>query len=57
LFPGAQKGFLGGIFRIVGIAQEEIAQPEYRLLKRLHQRFPGSQVAVCGASKQRGFVQ
>jgi hypothetical protein len=46
MVPGAQKRFLGNIFRVVGVAEEQVRQPEHRLLVRQHQRFPGRRVAI-----------
>ena len=57
VIPGAQKGFLGEIFRVIGIAEEQIAKPKNRVLVRKHQRFPGRRVAICGVTDQRRFIQ
>jgi hypothetical protein len=50
MIPGAQKGFLGNIIRLVGVAEEQVRQPEHCLLVRQHQWFPGRRVAICGVA-------
>jgi hypothetical protein len=44
--PGAQKGFLGDILRILRIAKQEIGKPENCFLVETHQRFPGCRVTI-----------
>jgi hypothetical protein len=50
MVPGAQKGFLGNIVGVVGVAKEQVRQPEHSLLVRQHQWFPGRRVAICSVA-------
>ena len=42
--------FLGNIFRVVGVAEEQVRQPEHSLLVCKHQRLPCCRVAICGVA-------
>ena len=50
MIPSAQKGFLGNIFRVIGVAEEQVRQPEHSLLVRQHQWFPSRRVAMSSVA-------